>query len=203
MILLDQIGGVIGLFIIFASIVALAIVVDRLLFYYKMQKENNFIIDKIESCFELNKTSTQSEFKKMLSDICKLKKNSLSNMLMIVLNEDKEETELEKKLDLSFQTIYSYLQKRIHVLETIAAISPLMGLLGTVYGMIKSFVVISKGDVASASLAAGISQALITTALGLIVAIPCIIFSRYFMQRINKIADTIELYPKKIMQRLK
>jgi biopolymer transport protein ExbB len=70
------------------------------------------------------------------------------------------------------------------MLSTIASISPLLGLLGTVVGMIKVFSNIDiNGSANSDLLAAGISEALITTAFGLIIAVPAIIFYRYFEQK--------------------
>ena len=74
------------------------------------------------------------------------------------------------------------LEKNLNTLGTIAAIAPLLGLLGTVIGMIKVFAVITTEGVGNPeTLAGGISEALITTATGLVVAIPSLIFYRYFL----------------------
>jgi biopolymer transport protein ExbB len=73
------------------------------------------------------------------------------------------------------------LERFLNTLGTIATITPLLGLLGTVVGMIKVFAaIVSHGVGDPAVLAGGISEALITTAAGLAVAIPCVIFHRYF-----------------------
>ncbi|WP_428355107.1 MotA/TolQ/ExbB proton channel family protein [Methyloprofundus sp.] len=74
------------------------------------------------------------------------------------------------------------LERFLNTLGTIATIAPLLGLLGTVLGMIKVFsAIVSNHGVGDPSvLAGGISEALITTAAGLAVAIPCVIFHRYF-----------------------
>ena len=80
------------------------------------------------------------------------------------------------------------LERNLNTLGTIAAISPLIGLLGTVIGMIKVFAVITAEGVGNPeTLAGGISEALITTATGLVVAIPSLIFYRYFRGKINKL----------------
>lgn len=85
------------------------------------------------------------------------------------------------------------LDRFLNTLGTIAAVSPLLGLLGTVLGMIKVFTVITTEGVGDPSiLADGISVALITTAAGLTVAIPTLMFYRYFRGRVDDLVITME-----------
>jgi biopolymer transport protein ExbB len=85
------------------------------------------------------------------------------------------------------------LERFIEGLGTIAAITPLLGLLGTVLGMIKVFTVITTSGVGSpGELAGGISQALITTAAGLSVAIPALIFHRIFRAKVETLVVGME-----------
>ncbi len=85
------------------------------------------------------------------------------------------------------------LERFLNTLGTIASISPLLGLLGTVIGMIKVFTVITSMGVGDPSiLSEGISEALITTAAGLSVAIPSLMFHRYFRGRIDGLIVTME-----------
>ncbi len=85
------------------------------------------------------------------------------------------------------------LEKNINMLGTIGAIAPLLGLLGTVLGIITSFLAITDGAMQDpAMLAEGVSQALITTAAGMIVAIPAVIAFRYFQRRIVDINARFE-----------
>lgn len=85
------------------------------------------------------------------------------------------------------------LERYLNTLGTIAAISPLLGLLGTVIGMIKVFTAIMLQGTGNAGvLAGGISEALITTASGLSVAIPALIMHRYYLRRIDTIVITLE-----------
>ena len=84
------------------------------------------------------------------------------------------------------------LQRFLNALGTIAVISPLIGLLGTVMGMIQVFTVIMvQGTGNPANLAGGISEALITTAAGMIIAIPALISHRYLIRKVDEL--TIEL----------
>lgn len=85
------------------------------------------------------------------------------------------------------------LERYIGMLGTIAAIAPLLGLLGTVFGMITVFnAIMIEGSGNTAVLAGGISQALITTAAGLCVAIPAMICHRFFQRRIDSVIVVME-----------
>lgn len=85
------------------------------------------------------------------------------------------------------------MERYLNILGTIAAITPLLGLLGTVVGMIRVFTaIVVEGSGNSAILAGGISEALITTASGLTVAIPALFFHRFFVRRIEEISVEME-----------
>lgn len=85
------------------------------------------------------------------------------------------------------------LEKNINMLGTIGAVAPLLGLLGTVIGIITSFLAITEGAMQDpALLATGVSQALITTAGGMLVAIPAVIAYRYFQRKIVDINAKFE-----------
>lgn len=85
------------------------------------------------------------------------------------------------------------LERYLNALGTIAAVSPLLGLLGTVLGMIEMFYGITeRGGGDNALVASGIAEALITTVFGLIVAIPALIFHRYFIGRVDELVVTME-----------
>ena len=85
------------------------------------------------------------------------------------------------------------MERYLNTLGTVAAVSPLLGLLGTVIGMIDVFTTIAlKGTGNAALLAGGISEALITTAAGLTVAIPSLFFHRFFVRRIDELVVGME-----------
>lgn len=88
----------------------------------------------------------------------------------------------------------SQMQTHIRLLELIAMISPLLGLLGTVLGMIQSFqeLALAQGAANASHLAGGIWQALLTTAVGLIVAIPAAVAATLLSERIERVAQSIE-----------
>jgi biopolymer transport protein ExbB len=85
------------------------------------------------------------------------------------------------------------LERNLNILGTIAAVSPLLGLLGTVLGMIEVFTVITAGGVGKPTeLAGGIGTALITTAAGLFVAIPAMLFHSYFSGKVEQLVILME-----------
>lgn len=96
------------------------------------------------------------------------------------------------------------LERYLNTLGTIASITPLLGLLGTVIGMIKVFsAIVTAGVGDPAVLAEGISQALITTAAGLSVAIPCLAFYRYFEGKVERLVLIMEEEALKMVQVMK
>ena len=91
-------------------------------------------------------------------------------------------------------------ERYLKTLGTVATISPLLGLLGTVVGMIRTFDVIAAQGVGDpGALAGGISEALITTAVGLSIAIPSLVFYNYFMHRSEKIIRSLEAVSNEFM----
>ena len=99
--------------------------------------------------------------------------------------------------------VFYELARYLNTLGTIAAVSPLLGLLGTVIGMIKVFAAITTQGVGDASvLAGGISEALITTAAGLSVAIPTLMFYRYFRNLVEGLVVAMEQEALKLVEAL-
>jgi biopolymer transport protein ExbB len=92
------------------------------------------------------------------------------------------------------------MERFMNTLGTIATITPLLGLLGTVIGMIKVFTAITTAGVGDPSqLAGGISEALITTAAGLTIAIPCLIFHRHLKRKIDDLVIGMEAEAMKLV----
>ncbi|PCH84978.1 MAG: biopolymer transporter ExbB [Piscirickettsiaceae bacterium] len=100
---------------------------------------------------------------------------------------------MKESIEESGRQVVHELEKFLNVLGTIASITPLLGLLGTVVGMIKVFAAIMSQGVGDPTvLAGGISQALITTATGLTVAIPTLMFYRFFRGRVDELVIKME-----------
>ena len=109
------------------------------------------------------------------------------------------QTELSEFRDELLMTIddssRSYVTRFLPVLNTVGNIAPLLGLLGTITGMIKAFESIAEAGTGDPKVVAGgISEALITTATGLIIAIPSIVFYRYLGAKADSSRTSIEVY---------
>lgn len=100
---------------------------------------------------------------------------------------------LRERVEDTGRHVVHELERFLNALGTIAAISPLLGLLGTVAGMIKIFQIVSvQGNSNFGLLSVGIAEALVTTAAGLTVAIPSLLFYRYFHARVDELVVNIE-----------
>ena len=164
----------IGLLI--SSILALTIIVDRFIYFTRVKSQDDSLAPKIVSLIK------DSEIKAAIA-LCETNKSPLSNILIAGLkntNMPKEFMQSQSNKELP------KLERFISALSTISTVAPLLGLLGTILGMIQSFAVISVvGSGKPTALAGGIANALLTTAAGLIIAIPSIVFYNYFVNTIN------------------
>ena len=103
-------------------------------------------------------------------------------------------------LTFAIQSSIKDIKKFDNLFSTIITISPLLGLLGTILGLIKSFALLDlgKGDINSLGVTGGISEALVSTAAGLIVAISTLLFANYFKSQSNKHISLIQEYSAKL-----
>lgn len=167
--------------LIFASVVALAIVFERV--WALRRKE----LAPAGLVADVCKTLPQFKDKQ---NIARLKAHSALGGLMAAglsafyKNEDIDTAMQNEALD-----VQSNMEKHLDVLSMIASAAPLMGLLGTVIGMIEIFAVQGSAAQSPEAIAAGIAVALYNTAFGLIVAIPALVAYRLFRIRINAILD--------------
>jgi len=185
-----QKGGPVMWPILLCSVLSLAIFIERL---YVLIKSRPYVWDSINVFKQqfitnaLNKNTIPEcpGIVKDMADVLDLEKDYTI---------DYELHEAEHKL-VRYATFYvRNLEQRLNWLAIIGNIAPLLGLLGTVTGMIKVFMGIQnmQGQVNPSALAGGIWEALITTAAGLIVAIPTIIAYHYFEDRIDDITGALK-----------
>ena len=180
-------GGWLMLPIIACSIVALAIVIER---FWTLQKERvtpKYLAAKI---WQWSKDGKLDE-----NRIMHIRKSSPLGRVLAsgLLNQNYDREVMKESIEETGRHVAYELQRFLNTLGTIAAISPLLGLLGTVIGMIQVFSVITSVGVGDpGELAGGISKALITTAAGLCVAIPSLIFVRYFRRKVDGLVVGME-----------
>jgi biopolymer transport protein ExbB len=180
-------GGWLMLPIILSSILALAICVERFLALNP---------DKVAPRNLLNQVWGWMQNKQLDNDkLRQLRKGSpLGEIIAAGLGNAKHGRDIMKEsIEDAASHVIHELERYLNALGTIAAVTPLLGLLGTVVGMIRVFSeIMVQGTGNAGVLAGGISEALITTASGLSVAIPALIMHRYFLRRIDAIVVTME-----------
>jgi biopolymer transport protein ExbB len=177
-------GGFIGFIIIGMSVAALALAIEHLITVRRDKIVPPELIDELEALFE------EEEYQEAL-ELCESEPNFLTNILSAGLPKINAGFDaMEKAMDEVSEEETIKLQQKISWLNLIANIAPMMGLLGTVAGMIRAFNEITKlgPNVTPADLSTGISQALVTTMLGLIVAIPTMAFFFFFRNRVIKVS---------------
>ena len=175
-------GGWLMLPIIFCSVISLAIVIER---SWVLRRENILPRKLLK---ELNNPATRISVDK--HSIVSLGDDSFLGFLLISALEKKNDgyDAMRTSTENAASFVEHELMRNLGTLGTIAAITPLLGLLGTVIGMISVFgVVETAGGGFTSALAGGISQALITTAAGLVVAIPTLFFQRYFERKVDEL----------------
>lgn len=182
-----QQGGWLMLPILLCSIIALTIVIER---FISLQAKKVTPPTLVAQVWQWHKNKTLTE-----EHIVALSKHSPLGKILsagLVNREQPREIMKESIEEVGHQVIHE-LERFLNTLGTIAAISPLLGLLGTVIGMIKVFAAITTQGVGNPTvLAGGISEALITTAAGLSVAIPSLIFYRFFRGRVDELVIKME-----------
>ena len=118
-----------------------------------------------------------------------------------VIKWDKPSVEVEQAIIDAGERISSNLRSYLRLFNGISTISPLLGLLGTVVGMIRAFNTIASADAMGRPdlLASGISQALLTTAAGLVVAIPAIVVHLYFSSRVDRLITDMDAWGQRVV----
>ena len=180
-------GGLMLLPIVLCSIVALGIIVER---FWSLKRNKILPPDLVPQVWKLSR-----EEKLDAMAIRRLKVGSpLGAILAAGLSNSRFGREIMKEsIEEVGRQVAHDLERYLTALGTISAITPLLGLLGTVVGMIKVFsAIMSQGVGDPGVLAGGISEALITTAAGLAVAIPSLMFHRYFEGRVDELVLKME-----------
>lgn len=177
---LIQAGGWLMLPLLLSSIFAVAIIGER---FWSLQEKRITPKHLVGQVWQWYKSETLDE-----SHLDALAKSSPLGQVLAagLVNRHHPRAIMKESVEESGRQVIVSLEKYLTTLGTIAQITPLLGLLGTVIGMIKVFSAITTQGVGNPGvLAGGISEALITTATGLCIAIPSLYFYRHFRARVN------------------
>ncbi len=181
-------GGIILWVIMALSVVGLAIIIERVLYFRSIKTDEDKLFQRVKASVE------KGHFDEALS-ICDNNESPLSALIKVGIEYRSYPESAQKEVlkDAAAQEV-PRLERNVSTLGTIAHIAPLLGLLGTVTGTMKAFGVLGRfGSVADPSiLAKGISEALITTVGGIVVAVPAVIFYNLLVTKVNLILLKME-----------
>jgi len=186
-------GGPVLIILIILSFVSLALIAER---FCRIRSSINYSRELIEFC----RHSIHSRNYTKIADTCKKKsvRNTPAGVLLARLVKEHERPigELEKIADSVIDFEVAQLQRRLTVLGTLGSTTPFIGLFGTVVGVMHAFKDLASNAAANGAgasiVAAGISEALVNTAAGLLVAIPAVIAYNYFLSKTSYFSQELE-----------
>lgn len=188
MIALFEAGGWLMWPILACSVLALAIVIER----FWALRYNHVLPPRLVRVLRI---ASEGSSLVTIEGLLRLSNNSPLGRLLSagVANYHLGREAVKESIEDAGRQVVHELERYLNTLGTIVAVAPLLGLLGTVFGMIQVFNVIAEaGNGDFSLLAAGIAKALITTAGGLMVAIPSLMFHRYFRARVDQLVLHME-----------
>ncbi len=191
-------GGYMMIPLLLTSIIGVAVIIERLI----MLRRKRILPDKLLNTISHLKTEEDIT---NLRNICVTMDTPLPKLIVECIdNRTLSREELKDYMEDQGRHGIRELQRGLGALEAIGGTAPLMGLLGTIFGMIKVFQTINNMGVGQTkALSAGISEALITTATGLLIAIPVLLFYHYFNGKTEDFILQIEKFLLLIIHKLK
>jgi len=188
-------GGIMMYPLFLASVLALAIIINKLQVLSRARTGEKELMGRIKGLVD------QKRVEQAVA-VCNNSKGPVASILKAGLSQyDKGQKTMEDAFEAQASEEVPLLESYLPALATIAAVSTLMGFTGTVIGMIRAFDSIAAASATSpAIVASGISEALITTATGLLIAIPTLLFYRYFVHRVDRFVSEIERYCKELIR---
>jgi biopolymer transport protein ExbB len=191
-------GGPVMAPLLLCSVISLTIIVERGLSLRRNRILRYDILQRIEELLRDRKIPEAST-------LCKRYPSSMTRILLAaILNHDKSRQEIKEIIEDAGRQEVPVLERYLTILGTIASIAVLLGLLGTVTGMIRTFNAIAAlGYGHPEALAGGISEALVATATGLTIAIPTLVLYNFFTSKVDSLVVEMEKNSLRILSILK
>ncbi len=181
----QQGGPVMYLFLII-SVLTIAIGIDRVLVYRKTASANRLVEETMATKFAQGDVTEALAFAKEHPD------NVLAQLVTEGLNAHQDGFAVEPTLEAQAMRTVNVLQDRLSLLSTFVTLAPILGLLGTVVGMIDSFSVLDLSNGQPMAITSGVGEALVATAAGLCVAIVALVLHAIFSRKVNLIVSDME-----------
>ena len=181
-------GGIFMWPLLFFSVLAATVAIERFIVFSKARINVNEFLTKIRKALLVNRNVKEA------IKVCEQNKGPVASVMKAgLLRYGQPRDEIEKTIENAALYELDRLEKRLGVLGTTANVAPMLGFLGTVAGMIRSFATLAEQGLTNpAAVAVGISEALITTATGLIIAIPAQLIYNWYTTKITRFVRDIE-----------
>jgi len=181
-------GGIFMWPILLFSLIALAVIIERLIVFHRAKVNVNEFLTKVRKALLVNRNVKEA------IKVCEQYRGPVASVTKAgLLRYGHDRQDIEKTIENAALYELDRLERRLSILATTANVEPMLGFLGTVSGMIKSFGTLATQGLSNpGAVAAGISEALITTAAGLIIAIPAQIAFNYFTTKVTRYVRDIE-----------
>lgn len=170
-------------FLLAASVVGLTFAVERLWYYFKWQRSKRRIDNWLKSVREKIQKGAVSD----VLEECKREKHPVARIVEAALeNKELSSEDMSTILNSRISRVQIELEENLSILGTLSSIAPLLGLFGTITGIIRSFRDIAiTGSGGSTVVAMGVAVALVTTAVGIIIAVPMLVAYNYFVRKVT------------------
>jgi len=181
-------GGIFMYPLLFFSVLAATVAIERFIVFSRAKLNVSELLTKIRKALLFNRNVKEA------IKICEQSKGPVASVMKAgLLRYGHSREDIEKTIENAALYELDRLEKRLGVLATTANVAPMLGFLGTVAGMIKSFATLAEQGLTNpAAVAVGISEALITTATGLIIAIPAQLVYNWYTTKITRFVRDIE-----------
>ncbi len=180
-----QKGGPVMYLLLLCSIGVTAVALDRFFFYRRARSGMAGFLASLTSLL-------REHPEKKAQEICKQEKNAAGFLAVAALQASGEGRDVELALDEAYTIASMQLRAKLNFLSMIVTLAPLLGLLGTIFGMINSFSIFNLQAGQPLAITGGIGEALIATATGLCVAIFALVVHTYFSQQLDELLSAMD-----------
>lgn len=180
------------------SLVALAVFIERAL----VLRRRRVVVPEIAEAVETLPAATDFS---VAYAICQRRPGPFANIVLAGLDHADDDWQVTRDvLQEAGRQEAKRLNRHLNILETVAGVSPLLGLLGTVTGMIRTFAEVSRAGIGDPhQLSSGISEAMITTAAGLFIGIPALVAHNWLAGRVDGLVFDLEVYASRLLDTLR
>lgn len=191
-------GGIMMYPLLFVSVVSMALIIERLMFFARI---NNLDVSLLQKTKHLLTDNKREDLRAFLSS----QKTPVADVLMTGVDTmDAHANDMDIAMEQHAVSIIPKLESKLWLLDTIITMAPLLGLLGTITGMIKAFQIFStKGLNQPTAISGGVGEALIATATGLIIAVFTLLFYNYFNTKVRRLIKDMEFASNEFLRMVK